>query len=333
MKVLLTGAAGNVGLVTLKKLLDNKYDVIALELYTKKNKKKLKKYENKAKIVYGSINDEDLITSLVNKVDAIIHLAAIIPPLADLKPKLAKQVNFFGTLNIVNAIKGLENKPFLIFSSSISVYGDRVDNCYINVSDKLKPSEGDYYAVTKIEAEELIKTSNIPYTIFRFTAIMGYPKIDPLMFHMPLDTKIEIASNVDAATALVNALKHKTELKGNIYNLSGGEKCRTTYREFLNNMLKIYGLNPKHLKETSFATQNFHCAYYEDNNKLNDILNFQNDTLATYYKRVRKEINPLIKILSRIFSRSILYFLQKKSEPMLAVKNKEINLINRFFKK
>ena len=84
-----------------------------------------------------------------------------------------------------------------MFSSSISVYGDRLNNYQIKVGDKLKNSDGDYYALVKIQTEDMIKKSNTNHTIFRLTAIMDKPQIDPLMFHMPLDTKLEIATARD----------------------------------------------------------------------------------------------------------------------------------------
>ena len=40
----------------------------------------------------------------VSGCDVVIHVAAIIPPLADKKPKFAEAVNIGGTLNIIKAM-------------------------------------------------------------------------------------------------------------------------------------------------------------------------------------------------------------------------------------
>ncbi len=332
LKVLLTGAAGSIGHETLKVLIEKNYEVTVIDLPTKKNKKLLKKYMGQAKILFGSINNEELIAKAIKNQDAVIHLAAIIPPLADKNPDLTRKVNYFGTLNIVKAIKKYNKKCFLIYTSSVSVYGDRIDNPWIKVGDKLKASYSDYYAYTKIETEKLIASSHINYTIFRLTGIMGHPKTDPLMFHMPLNTKIEIASTQDTALALVNALEHTKKLNHHIYNLGGGKKCRTTYRDFITNMFKIYGLNIKFLKESAFAEKNFHCGYFLDSHKLNDILNFQHDSLDSYYARVKSQTKGLVRNISKILSRPIIYSLNKKSEPLQAKKKNDKNLISRFFK-
>lgn len=332
--ILVTGAAGSIGYETLKQLIDKKqYYVTALDLPTKKNKRKLKQFEKQAQLVYGSINEESFIQKIVVDQDVIIHLAAIIPPLADQEPERTRQVNYFGTRNIVMAIKEYNPKCFLIYSSSVSVYGDRTKDPWIQVGDPLQPSEGDYYALTKIETEQMIQESNIPSTIFRLTGIMGRPETDPLMFHMPLSTMLEIATTTDTARAFVNAIDHTKQLNHHIYNLGGGEGCRTTYIEFLNHMFDIYGLNKYYIKEKYFAKQNFHCGYFKDSDLLNKILNFRQDTLETYYDRLRKDTNPFIKGVTQAFSGLILHHLMNHSEPYLAVKKNNSSLIDRFFGK
>ncbi|MDR3264045.1 MAG: NAD(P)-dependent oxidoreductase [Clostridiales bacterium] len=330
--ILLTGASGNIGYQTLLKLLENgDYDVTVFDLPSKKNKKLLEKFKNKANIVYGSINDTELVNRIVAGKDVIIHLAAIIPPLADKNHELAQKVNFIGTENLVHSIKEFNPKCFLVFTSSISVYGDRTKDFWINVGDPINVSEGDYYALTKVVSEKMIRESGINYTIFRLTGIMGLPHTDPLMFHMPLNTKLEIASTRTTASALALACAHTDELNKNIYNLGGGETCRVEYAEFLKNMLGIYGLNFKYFKTEAFAEKNFHCGYYEDSHILNDILDFQHETLADYYAFVKQNTPQIVRLLTKIFARPAAYFLCKNSEPYIARKKKLQLEMGRYF--
>lgn len=330
-KVLLTGAAGSIGYEALKQLIAAGHEVTAFDIDSRHNFRKLHKYQAKARIVYGDIRDRKLVDRLIKDQDIIIHLAALIPPKADKDPKITRAINFGGTKNIVEAIQEINPKSFLIFSSSVSVYGDRTGNPWIKITDPLKPSQGDHYAEIKIITEKYIRSANINHTIFRFTAIMNRPQTDPLMFHMPLETKLEIATVFDTARALVKAIDHTKTLNGHIYNLAGGKKCRTTYREFLIHMFKIYGLQYKYLKSVAFAKKNFHCGYFLDSDDLENILHFRRDTLQDYYRTIDRETNKLTRFFSKIFSRPIIYFLTKKSEPLQAVKKHNLKLIRRFF--
>lgn len=333
MKVLLTGAAGSVGHHVLDQLLKEKHTVTVIEMKTARAENILKPYYKKVILKWGSITERNLVNELVKGQNIVIHLAGLIPPAAGVNPELTKNINYFGTKNIVDAIKNYNPDCFLMFSSSISVYGDRVDKYLINVTDQFKISEGDYYAKIKLETEALIKNSGINYTIFRLSAIMDVPAIDPLMFHMPPDTKLEIASGRDTARAFVNGINFKEDLNKNTYNLGGGVLCRTTYREFLKGCFKVFGLDYKHLDETAFATQNFHCGYYEDGDVLNEIVDFQTDTLDTYYDYLGTHVSKLQKKMAGLFSYFILDKLNRSSEPRMAMKKENKGLISRFFKK
>lgn len=333
MKILLTGAGGNIGIETLKKLTEHKeYEIVILDLDTSKIRKRLKPYLDKVTAYFGSIHDETLVRKALQGCDAVIHTAAIIPPLADQNPELTRKVNYFGTVTLVKVLKEVCPKAFFLYTSSVSVYGDRTENPWISVHDPLIPSEGDYYALTKIEAELFIRESNIHYTIFRLTGIMGHPKPDPLMFHMPLQTKMEIATTWDTANALVNALEHQKKLVGRTFNLGGGEGCRTTYYDFLVRMFDLYGLNPKHIKREAFAEKNFHCGYFKDSDELEEILHFRTTDLTQYYEYIKQHTNPIVHLFTRIFSRPVLYFLTNRSEPLQSKKQKDQAMINRFFK-
>lgn len=292
MKVLLTGAFGNVGLSTLKELLNKDYTVRVFEIYNKKNRKIAKKFKNRIEIIWGDLRNKEDVNTAVQNQDIVIHLAAIIPPLADTNPSLAESVNVGGIKNILEAIKKQVQTSKLIFTSSVAVYGDRRYNPMIEVNDPIAPSKGDYYAITKISAEKLIRESGVDFTIFRLTYITSIDKLnmDPLMFHMPLDTSIEICDTKDVGLALVNAIECD-EVWGETFNLAGGKLCRITYREYLNDMMEIFGLGRNFLPEEGFAEKDFHCGYM-NTNKSQNLLNYQQHTLEDYYGEVKRKIGP-----------------------------------------
>ena len=313
-RILLTGGAGAVGYETLQELVkyNNQYDIVALAKDSKKHRRLLKQYDKNVIIIYGDIRDKATTDKLAENIDFVIHLAAVIPPLADEQPQLAVEVNFGGTINLIESLEEKSPEAFFLYTSSVAVYGDRLENPMIRVSDKFNHSLDDEYAVTKIRCENHIKKSKLNWGVFRLTAIM-HPKqkFDPLMFHMPLETKMEICTTRDAAYALVKAIENQEKLSKRTFNLSGGKKCRVVYHDFLNTSFINSGLGNNPFPKSAFAKGNFHCGYFEDSDELNQLLNFQRDTVDDYYDQFKNEIGPLKIALAKIFKQFIVYFLLK----------------------
>jgi len=127
MKVLLTGAFGNLGSLVIGALLERNHYVVAFDLPSKLNRKIAKSVEGvrNLEIVWGDIRDADQVASLVHRVEAVVHLAAIIAPLSERNPELAHAVNVEGTEHVLRAIRSAARPPLLVFISSISARGRR----------------------------------------------------------------------------------------------------------------------------------------------------------------------------------------------------------------
>ena len=332
--ILLTGASGTVGYEVLKQLYDLKdeYEVTVFDIKSSKAIKKFKPYKDEFNIVYGDISKVSDLSKACYDKDAVIHLAAIIPPLADEKPALSHQVNVIGTENLIRLLEQHSPNAFFLYSSSISVYGDRLNTPMITVTDKFNPSEGDEYAKTKILAENIVQNSKLDWSIFRLTAIMGGHKISKLMFHQPLKTSLEIASPADTARAFIKAIVKQEELSKRIFNLGGGENCRIIYDDFLSHSFKIYGLGKLNFPRKTFAEKNFHCGYYEDGQVLDNILNFRKDTLSNYFEKEESKVSSFLKSIISLFNKPIKKYLQRQSEPLAAYVNRDAKLIQHYFR-
>ncbi|MFW9865277.1 MAG: NAD-dependent epimerase/dehydratase family protein [Candidatus Thorarchaeota archaeon] len=306
MKVLLTGPFGNVGLSTLKELIKRNYDVRVFDLKNKNNRRIAFKFRGQIEIMWGDIRNSKNVEKAVNGCDVIIHVAAIIPPLADKKPNLAEAVNLRGTINIVNAMKKQIPKPKLIFTSSIAIYGDRLDNPLIKPTDPINPNPDDQYAKQKVKCEEIIRNSGLEWLICRLTYIVSNKKLqmDPLMFEMPLDTYIEICDTMDVGYALANAVENN-DVWGEILHIAGGEQCRISYREYLNEMLEIFGLGNNLLPAEAFSTKGFHCGFMTTD-KSQNLLNYQRHSIEDYFDSVRRKV-----VFSRFFTKVFRSFTRK----------------------
>ncbi len=334
--VLLTGANGNIGREVLKMLYRRRsmYEIRVLDQNNPKNREYFDRYGGKIKCFLGDITNSQLVDSAVERTDVIIHLAAVIPPLAYDRQDLVESVNVGGTRNIVEAMKRLAPDAMLLYSSSVACYGDRLLNPYIKVGDPLTLVSGDNYAEGKIKTEALIQKSGIRYSIFRLSAIMGAGnhKLSGLLFRTPLEQLFEITTPKDTARAFVNALDHLSELEGRIFNLGGGAMCTTTYEEFLKRNFEIYGLGVLDFPLHSFATQNFHCGYYEDGDDLEKILHFRHDTLEDYYAQLRDSVSPIQRLATRMVAPIVKSYLLSKSEPYRAWVDKDGEAMSFFFR-
>lgn len=330
--ILLTGASGTLGFEVLKQLVEkNHYKITVFDIRNKNSEKKFSSIKGDFEIVYGDISSKNDVEKISKNKDAVIHLAAIIPPLADEKPELAEKVNVKGTENLILALEKNSPDTFFIYSSSISVYGDRIENPDIFVNDPLIPSEGDEYAFTKIKTEQLIQNSKLNWTIFRLAAIMGNHKISKLMFNMPLETSVEICTPEDTARAFVNTIEKQNELKIRIFNLGGGETCRLSYKDLLSESFRIFGMGKVDFPEKAFAEKNFHCGNYADGDDLEEILHFRKDDLEAYFRKVKSGVNPAVKIITKLVNPLVKKRLLKESEPYESFKTGDQKMMERFF--
>lgn len=300
MQILLTGAFGNVGLSTLDELLSRGYFVRVFELNTPKNRGLAKDYEGQIEMIWGDLRDFTQVEKAIRDVDIILHIGAIIPPLADKLPELAEAVNVGGTKNILQAMAQQPVPPKIVYTSSISVYGDRRQNPLIKTDDLLKPSTHDLYGQQKLKAERLVRHSGLNWSVFRLTYITSMDKLDldPLMFEMPLETCIEICDTKDVGLALTNAVESE-DIWGEVLNIAGGEACRTTFGEYLIKMLDIFGLGYDRFPANAFSDEEFHCGFL-DTQKSQELLHFQRQTLKEYYNEVAKKAKPT-RWLAKLF--------------------------------
>lgn len=325
MKILLTGAFGNVGESTLEILLSRNYEITCFDKRTLENARVARRFKRKVeKIIWGDIRDSKKVELAVEGQDLVLHIAAIIPPKANRNFEYTTEVNTGGTINVVNAIKKQSNPPKLIYTSSVAVYGDVRHRKSPLITEEywINPSPGDHYALTKIDAENYIRKSRLIWAIFRLSYIPNSKKIQltPLMFRMPLDTPIEFTHTKDTGLALVNAIERK-DIWGKIFNLGGGKKCQFVYKEYLDKMLPLLGVEP--LPESAFSNEPFHCCYY-DTAKLQKMLKFQNHTFDNLLDEMVKNARSK-RILARIFKPLVKPVLLMLS-PYYRKRNKQKNI-------
>jgi len=170
--ILVTGANGFVGSWLCKSLLEDN-NVIGL-VRNKNNVKCLKNHmiDEKINLIEGDITHE--LVNVAEKVDFVIHLAAI----TDIKecyndPSMAIEVNVGGTYNVLEFCRKVGVKGVII-ASSTKVYGDAMEE---RVNEESIPKPNNVYGLTKMYSECLAKEFsnkyNIPSTTLRLANVYG----------------------------------------------------------------------------------------------------------------------------------------------------------------
>ncbi len=314
-KVLVTGAGGTVGLQVVRFLLsEGKYEITVLELKNKHIYKRLKPYRKRLNIVFGDINDYNIIDALVKDHDVVIHLAGVLPPLANVREDLCKEIDYNGTKTIVDAIKNYNPDCYLLYSSSTSVYGMQKEYEDITVKTPSNLDDYDFYSKCKLDSENYIKKNLKHYTIFRLAYILGDPGPENLIYSIVANSNCELLSAEDAGYAFVAAIDFDKQLNKKVYNVSGGEKFRTKYSSYLIQVFKTYGLSCKFLSAYLFAEKNYYGGYYQDSDKLDEILHFRSKNLDVYYSSLLKYKYKASRILPRFFALPFIAYYSGRSK-------------------
>ncbi|WP_455383483.1 NAD-dependent epimerase/dehydratase family protein [Salinispira pacifica] len=292
MKVLVTGACGSIGSRTVDTLAAAGHTVRGTDLPSRRNvrlaKRARRRFGDRVEHAFGDLRSAEFVERTIDGTDAVIHLAAMIPPAADLHPELAESINVGITRTLVSAMEAARGRPRLVYTSSIAVYGDRVRSPLITDRDEPSPNGDDGYAGHKLACEKLIRESGLDWTILRLSYIVSPDRMvmDPLMFRMPLATSIEPCHAADAALACATAAA-ETGYESRTLLIGGGPKMRCSYAEYLDAALRDFGLGRLFLPPEAFAVSGYHCGFMETDES-ERLLRYQRHTLEDLHAEIRR---------------------------------------------
>ena len=155
MKVLVTGGAGFIGSHVTTQLIEKGHDVVVYDNLSRGFKKLI---DPRSVFIKGSLSEKDKLIKALEKVDAVVHMAAfIVVPESVEKPDFYWENNVVGTKRLLESMREA-NVGKIIFSSSATVYGDP-DKLPLTERSPIKKAANPY-GQTKIEMEELIKKAH-----------------------------------------------------------------------------------------------------------------------------------------------------------------------------
>lgn len=284
MKILLTGAFGNIGISTLKALAGRGHQVRCFDLPNRLNQRLARVHAKGLEVVWGDIRHIDDVRRAVAGQDCVVHLAAIIPELShtghqsEKDPVLSHAVNVGGTRNLIEALQAMPEPARIIFSSTLHVYGrtqqlppPRTTSC------PLSPVE--HYAKQKVICEQLLRDSGLQWAVFRLGAAIPVRLVfDRAMFLIPQHNRIEFVHTRDVGLALANALD-KNNLWGMVWLIGGGSRCQMTYGCMINQVMALLGQKPL---PTSIFSKVDYSVDWLDTVASQQLLRYQQRTFEDY---------------------------------------------------
>jgi len=241
LRVLVTGGAGYIGSHVVLELCDKGYEVVVLDDLSSGNKGAVDK---RAKFINGStLNNSDVELGL-EKVEAVIHLAAFKAAGESMvDPIKYSQNNILGSINLLNAIIKHKINSF-VFSSTAAVYG-YPEYLPLDENHPLEPIN--YYGFTKLEIEKILHwysdLKGLKFAALRYFNAAGYDINGRLNF-----LEKNPANLIPTTMEVASGMRNKMHVFGNDYNTHDG----TGLRDYIH----VSDLAEAHLKALDFLNNN-----------------------------------------------------------------------------
>ena len=253
--VLVTGACGLVGRATVRRLLEDGRLVVVSDLRSKLTERvaaELVALEpTLCTIRWVDLTDPKAVVALLDEVRpaAVVHLAAVIPPLCYARPGVARAVNVDATRHLIDACANLEPSPRFVQASSVAVHGSRNPHTHADLLGEDTPvAPSDLYGGHKAEAETLVRSSALDWVILRLGGVLTVERaagwdadLAYLGGALPSDGRIQTIDVRDVAAAMAAATT--ADVVGRTLMIGGDDTHRVRQHELAAVMTAATGLD------------------------------------------------------------------------------------------
>jgi UDP-glucose 4-epimerase len=285
--VLITGGAGSVGRSLVSRLRQDARAVRVFDLPTM-DYAGLEGVDG-IEVMTGDITNVETVRRAVDGVEAVIHLAAMLPPASERDRAKTFAVNVHGTTLLVRALESLAPHAALVFSSSVSTYGDTTEEPPpVRVSHAQRAI--DVYAESKIVGEQVLRESRLNWVILRIAgiAVPAFQEPPAIWPFMP-DQRVELVHRDDVVTAIHQAATAPAA-QGQVFNIAGGTTWQISGREYVGRLYDLLGVSPE---EATFRTSPGWVDWY-DTQESQRVLAYQNTPYGTFLAQIEAEIARLM---------------------------------------
>lgn len=175
-KVLVTGAAGYIGSVVVRQLLNKGYKVRGVDALFFGGDSLIGIYNMPGfEFRKYDLRDTSGYECILDGISDVIHLAAIVgDPACSKQPELATEINWIASKNLFDACRNSSVRRF-VFASTCSNYGKMGENTTLNENSELRPVS--LYAELKVKFEKYLLGSEpvegFAPTALRFATVYG----------------------------------------------------------------------------------------------------------------------------------------------------------------
>lgn len=341
--VLVTGGFGLVGSATVRRLAELGRTVVVADLGTPANRTAAETLPAGVSVRWADLTDADQTSQLVADVapEAIIHLAAIIPPAIYKNRALARRVNVDATRTLVGVAEAQPSPPRFVQASSNAVFGARNPHKATGpVTADMPMKHSDLYSAHKAEAEAIVRASSLEWVVLRLGGVLSVdPKAmpfnaDALYFEsvLPADGRLHSVDVRDVAWAFAAATT--ADVAREILLIAGDDSHRVVQGEVGRALAESRGLKGGLVPGRNGDPNNDDAWFvtdWMDTTRAQEALQFQHhswpDMLAEARRRAgwtRYLLAPAAPLIRAVLKRRSAYWKQpgQYADPWNAIKRK-----------
>jgi CDP-paratose 2-epimerase len=303
--ILITGGAGFVGSNLAHRLLSAGNRVRLLDNLSRAGVERnlrwlIEAHGDLVDIEVPDVRNFSMIKQAVKDASQVFHFAAQVAVTSSLVDPIEDfEINARGTLNLLEAIRAVQNPPPLVFTSTNKVYGNLADLEFTKQTTRYVPAEASIrdrgvsekrpldfhspYGCSKGAADQYVldyaRTYGIPALVFRMSCIYGphqYGNEDqgwvahfvirsisgkPITIYGDGKQVRDILFIEDLLNAFLLAQQHMNKLAGNAFNIGGGTANSISLLELLDLLAELHGGDLSvHFEKWRAADQRYYVA-------------------------------------------------------------------------
>ena len=284
--VLVTGGAGSVGRMLVEKLVADGqpvriFDLPFMDFDGLEDRDSIE-------IVKGDITDAAQVADALKGVNSVVHLAALLPPNSERDRDRTFGVNVGGTENIIKAMEAGAQDATLIFTSSISTYGNTMDE-KPPVRVDHPQSAIDIYADSKIVGEHMVRESSLNWIAMRIAGIMVPAFMEPPSpWPFVAEQRVEMVHRDDVVDALFASVG-APEAANKVLNIAGGPTWQMHGEDYARD---FYGFMGAPFEDVDYRESPGWVDWY-DTEESQCLLQYQNRS----YQHYSDEMHAIVEAL------------------------------------